>query len=77
MIGRTNIWNPKVLVNEVLNLMFKVIAIINPMSPSLHMVSHRAFGSYQVGNGLGRALGGTGVMSPAEIKSRCFQIIRD
>ena len=31
------------------------------------MVSHRAFGSYQVGNGLGRALGGTGVMSPTEI----------
>ena len=57
--------------------MFKVIAIINPMSPSLHMVSHRAFGSYQVGNGLGRALGGTGVMSPTEIKSGCFKIIRD
>ena len=41
------------------------------------MVSHRAFGSYQVGNRLGRALGGTGVMSPAEIKSGCFKIIRD
>ena len=41
------------------------------------MVSHRAFGSYQVGNGLGRALGGIGVMSLAEIKSGCFKIIRD
>ena len=38
MTNGANIQTPKVLVDEVLNLMFKVIAIISPMSPSLHMV---------------------------------------
>jgi cytochrome c oxidase subunit 2 len=50
-------------------LLYSMDEVVVDPAITIKAIGHRAFGSYHVGNGLGGALGGTGVMSPAEIQS--------